>query len=211
MTRLFISLFIFLALAPGSVLADRDDVATAANALKAGRYGEAVQLAKPLSDAGNPDAQLLMGILYFGGLGVAKSPNKAFELYTKAAEQGQAAAMHNLATMYYRGEGTNINFGLSRDWNRKAAENGLVVAQHDYASMLRSGVGGPPDRQQARFWFKKAADAGYANAAYKLGLMLRSGPGSNAQASVAYLCKAAYGNHPEARQALGSNIQHCRR
>ncbi len=182
----------------------------AARALKNGDYPAAYKMASKLSEGGNPDADLLLGIMHFSGLGVVRDQQKALAFYQSAAEQGQAAAMHNLGAMYYRGEGVNINYARSREWNMKAAEGGLVMAQHDYASMLRTGIGGPKDTKQAMFWYEKASRAGYANSSYQLGMMLSAGSGQNQAQSMRFLCKAASQNHQDARRALGAKIRACR-
>lgn len=184
-----------------------EDVASAADALKSGNYALAITLVQPLVENGNPDGQLLMGIMYMRGLGISKNTSKAYDMYLKAAEQGQAAAMHNLASMHYRGEGVPINFSEAREWNRKAAESGLTIAQHDYASMLESGVGGKRDIKGAMRFYQMAAKGGYANAAFKLGRLLAD---QNPQESMRYLCHAAAENHAEAKQMLGPKIRKCR-
>lgn len=186
----------------------KEEIESAANALKSGNYGQALTLAQPLAENGNADAQLLMGIMYMRGLGVSKDTSKAYDMYLKAAEQGQAAAMHNLASMHYRGEGIPINFSEAREWNRKAAESGLTIAQHDYAAMLESGVGGSRDMNGALRFYQMAARGGYTNASFKLGRMLA---GQNPQASMRFLCQAASKNHADAKQMLGPRIRNCRR
>jgi len=186
------------------------DISKAANALKAGNYEVAQSIATPLAESGDPDAQLLMGIMAFSGLGVSRDERRALEFYQMAAEQGQAAAMHNLASMHYRGEGVPINFAKAREWNQKAAESGLVIAQHDYASMLESGIGGKKDLDGAARFYDMAARAGYPNAAFKLARLMKSGPQANRQMRLRYLCMAASKGHQQAKAELGPSIQSCR-
>jgi len=193
---------------PIQIAMANEDIASAANALKSGNYSQAMAMAQPLAEKGNPDAQLLMGIMYMRGLGISKDMSMAYDMYRKAAEQGQAAAMHNLASMHYRGEGVRINFSEAREWNKKAAEAGLTIAQHDYAAMLESGVGGDRDLNGAARYYQLAARGGYTNASYKLGRMLA---GQNPQASMRFLCQAASKNHAEAKKMLGPRIRNCRR
>ena len=191
-------------------LSANEKIARAANALKKGDYVTASGIAVPLSESGNADAQLLVGIMYFGGLGLPESRNKAFEMYTLAAAQGQPAAMHNLASMHYRGEGVGINFAKARDWNRQAAESGLTIAQHDYAAMLLSGIGGSVDRGKAAYWFKKSADGGYPRAAFRFGVIMGEGPNADQNISVRYLCRALKLGSKEAAQVLVAQRSLCR-
>jgi len=55
---------------------------------------------KPLSDAGDCDAQYRYGTLYFFGTGVSQDYEAANKWWVAAANQGQAAAQMLLATMY---------------------------------------------------------------------------------------------------------------
>lgn len=47
---------------------------------------------------------------------------KAVEWYTKAAEQGHAAAQYNLGNCYYDGEGVEKDLQKAIEWYTKAAE-----------------------------------------------------------------------------------------
>ena len=47
---------------------------------------------------------------------------KAFEWYTKAANQGEAEAQHNLGVMYYEGQGVRQDYYKSVEWYTKAAK-----------------------------------------------------------------------------------------
>jgi hypothetical protein len=199
-----------LALMMSLAVSANERIARAANALKSGDYTTAAQIAVPLSEAGNADAQLLVGIMYFGGLGFPENQSKAYDMYTLAAAQSQPAAMHNLASMHYRGEGVTINFAKARNLNRQAAELGLTIAQHDYAAMLLAGIGGSADRNKAAYWFKKSADGGYPRAAFRFGVLMSEGPNADQNISVRYLCRALKLGSEEAARALVSQRNLCR-
>ncbi|EPP9703219.1 tetratricopeptide repeat protein, partial [Acinetobacter baumannii] len=49
---------------------------------------------------------------------------KAFEWYSKAAQQENDEAQFTVGMMYYKGEGVQQNNELAEKWLRKAAENG---------------------------------------------------------------------------------------
>ncbi len=53
---------------------------------------------------------------------------KAFYWYQKAAENGNKAAMNNLAIHYENGKGTEKNLEKAFYWYQKAAENGIEEA-----------------------------------------------------------------------------------
>ncbi len=63
-------------------------------------YEIAKQYWKPLSDAGDCDAQYRYGTLYFFGTGVPQDYETANKWWLTAANQGQATAQMLLATMY---------------------------------------------------------------------------------------------------------------
>ncbi len=63
------------------------------------------------------------------------------EWYTKAAEQGYAAAQHNLGVMYAHGKGVPENDKIAVKWYTKAAEQGHGNAQHNLGVMYDKGHG----------------------------------------------------------------------
>ena len=58
---------------------------------------------RPLAEAGLAQAQLVMGILYQLGIGVAQDGSRAVYWYTLAAAQNNALAWKNLGTLYLLG------------------------------------------------------------------------------------------------------------
>ncbi len=58
---------------------------------------------RPLAEAGLAQAQLVMGILYQLGIGVAQDGSRAVDWYTLAAAQDNALAWKNLGTLYLLG------------------------------------------------------------------------------------------------------------
>jgi TPR repeat protein len=72
---------------------------------------------------------------------------------TKAlAEQGHAAAQHNLGVMYTTGEGVPENDTEAVKWYRKAAEQGNVSAQNNLGAMYAQGDGVPENDAEAVKW-----------------------------------------------------------
>ena len=67
--------------------------------------------------------------MYYNGEGTLVDKKQAFYWYTKAAEQGDAAAQLNLALMYYAGEGTLPDKTKAAYWVKQAYENGLDKAK----------------------------------------------------------------------------------
>lgn len=86
----------------------------------------------------------------------AGDDKEAERLYMKAANAGNAAAMHALALLYGRQKKVEESF----PWHLKAARAGNVDAMCDTAKSLYCGNGTEPDTDEALVWAKKAAEAG---------------------------------------------------
>ena len=70
-----------------------------------------------------------MGVCYNYGFGVTQDMQKAVEWYTKAAEQGLAAAQYNLGVFYEKGYCVEKDLQKAIEWYTKAAEQGDEDAQ----------------------------------------------------------------------------------
>ncbi|HHF3866820.1 TPA: tetratricopeptide repeat protein, partial [Haemophilus influenzae] len=84
---------------------------------------------QPLAEQGNASSQVLLGNMYYSGLGVKQDDFEAVKWYRKAAEQGYAAAQFNLGVMYADGRGVKQDDFEAMNWYRKAAEQGYAAAQ----------------------------------------------------------------------------------
>lgn len=77
---------------------------------KSGNYCEAVKWWKISAEANYAPAQNNLGMLYHNGLCVPQNAQKAFELYKKAAEQGNSAGIYNVGQAYDDGYlGNSLN------------------------------------------------------------------------------------------------------
>jgi uncharacterized protein len=91
-----------------------------------------------------------------GRRGVPQDYSEAAEWYRKAAEQGVAAAQHNLGVMYDNGQGVVQDDAEAVMWYRKAAAQRHAPAQHNLGVMYADGRGVPQDYVQAHMWFSLA-------------------------------------------------------
>jgi len=105
-----------------------------------------------------PEAQNALGFCFDKGLGVVKNPQKAFELYTRAAAAGSAAAMESLAGTYIGGIVVKRDFGKALDWYEKSVEAGNANALQNIGNMYFNGQGVPKDYATAAQYFQQAAD-----------------------------------------------------
>lgn len=80
------------------------------DAAAAGQFDKAITIWKKLADAGDPQAQFNLGLMYHGGLGLAQNEAEAVRWYRKAAEGGYSPARVYLVVGYEEGW-----FGLPQD------------------------------------------------------------------------------------------------
>ena len=72
-------------------------------------------------------------MLYREGNGVEQNDAKAFELFSKAAEQGNSRAEYWMGIVYMNGYGVEQDIPLGTEWLKKAAEKGLPEAKQELA------------------------------------------------------------------------------
>jgi hypothetical protein len=115
--------------------------------------------------------------MYDEGKAVEQDYKQAIRWFTKAAEQGHAAAQLNLGAMYHEGKGVEQDYKQAIRWFTKAAEQEDAYAQFNLGQMYDEGKAVEQDYKQAIKWFTKAAEQGYAAAQFNLGLMYFDGEG----------------------------------
>lgn len=128
----------------------------------------------------------------------------AFEMYSLAADAGDAYAMNRIALMYDRGEFVAQDFTKAFEWYLKSAEAGLPAGQSNVGSMYSVGDGVTQDYAAALNWFRKAADNDYAYAMYAIGDMYLLGNGVNkdSEEAAAWFKKASDGGDPNGHWSL---------
>lgn len=148
--------------------AANDSLAKGLQAIDQGRFTEAVSLLRPVSDAGDPVAQLKLGLLYYYGRGVRENEKTAVELLTKSANQGNVEAMYHLGNAFAFGADTA---GLAADadqeaakWFFKAASAGNADAQYSLGLLFVTGKGVQKSDEEASYWMQQAAKNGHKEA-----------------------------------------------
>lgn len=127
---------------------------------------------------------------------------QAIYYYSKAAEQGHAAAAMLLGTCCYKGVGCPQSVGAAIKWFTVAAEQGDAEAQFRLAWCLLESA--PEQATTAVQWLARAAEQGNAAAAYDLAVCYLNGNGTAASPELAarYLQQAAAQEHPAAMRRL---------
>ncbi|PKG35751.1 hypothetical protein CXF65_05980 [Psychrobacter sp. Sarcosine-3u-12] len=110
----------------------------------------------------DPDKQLFLGDMYYFGDGISTGQDydRAFELYQKAAQQGNAEAQHNLGVMYYSGKSVNQDYIEARKWFEKSADQNYADAQLSLGVIYEYGEGVSQDMAIAKEWFSKSCNNG---------------------------------------------------
>jgi TPR repeat protein len=141
------------------------------------KFKAAFEILEPIAEAGNPNAQTILGVMYDDGEGVAQDPEKAALWYRKAAEQGHPSAQVNLGRLKWEGRGTPQSYESATYWFGKAAEQGNARAQLNLGVSYANGQGVARNYVEAARWFQAAADQGHPTAQFNLGKMYLNGDG----------------------------------
>ena len=127
---------------------------------KLGTPKEAAGYFRSAAEAGDPEAQSLLGRMYLDGEGVEQSDKKAFKWISLAAEQNEPYALDYLGYMYYEGKGTEKSFEKALDCFVRSAEEGNPEGAFNAGSMYLQGEGTDRDLSKAEDYFLTAADSG---------------------------------------------------
>jgi TPR repeat protein len=147
------------------------------------------------ADAGDPEAQVGLGLSYRNGFGVPTDEAKAVELFRKAAEQGSAAGRFRLGESFEKGRGVSRDTSQAVEWYRQAAEQGSPQARGALRRMYVRGQLVPQIDARAGNWWRKfaedadseakafarlrlSAEGGDADAQTNLGLSYLTGTGT---------------------------------
>lgn len=131
-------------------------------------YPTAVRLLEPLARAGDPLAQVRLGLLYYHGHGVRESDSAALMWFERAARQGLAEAQFQLGNMYAYGlavvPADQDSGRLAAQWYFEAALQGHPEAQYSLGILFLTGSGVEASQAEARKWIERAAARGHADA-----------------------------------------------
>lgn len=116
-------------------------------------YAAALDILKPLAEAGDVDALGTMGNLYGFGWGVPQDLKVAHNYWQRAAAKHLATAMYNLGTLYLVGKpGFEKNDSTAFEWMKLAAEHRHIQAMLNLSSLYAMGRGTKQDLESALAW-----------------------------------------------------------
>ena len=149
-------------------------------------------------------AQLELGRAYLS-LRQYKDEKQAYQLFRKAAAQGNREAQYQTGLAFERGTGTKRNDAEAFLWYEEAAKQGHVGALAATGVFLKNGDGVRRDESKALEIFTRAAKVGSALAYFHLGDMHekgRAGLARSRDAARGFYQKAAALGSEEAKRAL---------
>jgi TPR repeat protein len=173
----------------------------------------AFETIKDLAESGHLKSMAALGYLYQEGIGTQKDNSRAGQWLEKAAGQGHAISMFNLAGLLVndrlplnKGEKDRTRqYAEGVDWYRRAADAGLERARVAYGIILMRGdYGAKPDAAKAASYLIATAEAGNLEAMNALGNMYEIGNGVPYQPATAeiWFRRAAERGHLKSRSNL---------
>jgi TPR repeat protein len=138
-------------------------------AYDAGDYPKAFKIWSSIQDE-DLAAMRNVAMMLRKGVGTAKDPKKAEEVYEVAAEAGLPTAQADLADMLLKGEAGKPDPRRALPLLEAAAAANHPIAQYELAQMFETGQGGlvPKDLTVARRLYAAAAGHGMKEAAERL-------------------------------------------
>jgi TPR repeat protein len=147
------------------------------------------------AEAGDMQAQLLLGVHLSQGRGVSADPAAAIIWYKRSADAGSRTAQWYLGNAYEKGEGVAKDNEEAAKWYTLAAEWDDDARLLYIARFFRDGRPGfPGNPMTSTRWFQKASALGNSSATYELAGLLKSGlAGPNGATEAARLYGKAAG------------------
>ncbi len=144
----YCALFLFSVVLLAVILSGLMRPKTIMDSMAQGDYERAVALLEQSSSPESASRLLMLGNLYYTGLGARQNFSKARELFTRSAFMGNSSSQYNLGLIYHHG------LGVEKDGVQAAAwfllsDSGDVPAAETYLRIL-SGSMNPNSIQQAQ-------------------------------------------------------------
>ncbi|HTJ56896.1 MAG TPA: hypothetical protein VL418_04940 [Devosiaceae bacterium] len=116
-----------------------------------------------LAEANSSEASVVLGDMTLKGVGTKPDPERALQLYQRAAEAGSIVGMIDLASIY--GADPDLHQRAQAvPWLQKAANAGSVSSMTALARIYADGTLVGPDRLKAVALYRQAIDKGESNA-----------------------------------------------
>ncbi|RHZ88307.1 hypothetical protein Glove_23g168 [Diversispora epigaea] len=151
---------------------------------------------------------MFLADMHLNGLGGKKDTKKAFQIYSKLANEGSLTALTEVADCYLNGSGVEKNNEKAFELYLKSAEKG-ILAQYRVGLCYMEGIGTPKDEAKGFQWYLKAALAGNIDAMCTIAYCYNNGVGiaEDEKESFKWYLKAAEKGDPIAQYNLGNNYE----
>ena len=123
------------------------------------------------AEAGESEAQKIVGNHYLNGGNVEQDLSKAFDWYKKSALQSNPKAIYNIGYLYATGSGVEKNLTTALSWYERAANLGFARAQHIAGMYFIKGWAGERDFDKSYEYFTLAAKQDYIPSIFQLASM----------------------------------------
>ncbi len=136
------------------------------------------ELIKPLADKMMPEAEELLAVMYYNGVGVERNIDEAWKYFQKGIvlENPEALLYGGLCLVNSGSVDAEKAQKIVKYWT-KAAELGNATAMLDLGLLYHDGIHVEEDYKEAFRWFSQAADQNEPGGVFQLGLYYHDGLG----------------------------------
>jgi uncharacterized protein len=145
--------------------------------VRQGKFDEARALLLAAAEAGEAEAQALLGQVYQAGWGVDVDYAKAFHWWSLAAAGGSTDGQWGLGLLYDEGNGVAEDSAKAVELWQRASSHGNIKATMLLAFSYEAGRGVERDPARSAELFERAAKSGEPGAQLNYGLKLLDGDG----------------------------------
>ncbi len=135
------------------------------------------RLFRDAAEAGDAEAQYMLGVCQEMGHGTTPDAAEAVRWYGRAANQDHVVAQYHLGYCLLHGIGTDKDPDAGFRWALKAAKKGHAEAQNAVGWCLEKGVGAAQDVATGLSWYQEAANQDHAQAQYNIAYFYHMGSG----------------------------------
>ena|GEM_PF-3894354 len=134
-------------------------------------YKKAIQYFEQAIQAGNSDALVNIGIMYYKGDGVKRDYKKAMQYYELSAQAGNSNALVNIGIIYHNGAGVKQDYEKAMQYYELSAQTGNINALNNLGFMYLGGHGVNTNYWKSRENFQKVLEIDRTNKRAKAGLL----------------------------------------
>ena len=127
------------------------------------------------ANAGEGEAQSLLGQIYYHGLGTTPNIGESIMWHKMAAENGNGDSMFDMGLFYATGEGVDKDNQIAISFFKKGAAIGHAKSLSSLGKMYYQGQGVEENKEIAIIYFKMAAEAGDEDSGGFLGWLQSKG------------------------------------